>query len=315
MKKTVVTGGAGFIGSHLAEFLAENGHDVVILDNFRRNSLSSVPELTSRKNVSILDCSVLDKERVKSALIGAENVLHLAAIAGVSSYYSNPLQVLNVNILGTVNVLEACVATGVKQYIHFSTSEVYGSAANNAIESQPTGIGAVQDKRWVYATSKLTGEQFSLRYGEEYNFKVSAIRPFNVYGPRQTGEGAIRNFCKAAIGGEPLRIEGDGKDVRSWCYIDDFVGAVLRMLETDAANGKSFNIGNPYTALTTHQLAEKVIEINGGGVVERIPMPHVPIRERVPNIDLAREILGFDPVCDMNFGLAKTLEWTAQYDH
>ena len=148
-------------------------------------------------------------------------------------------------------MLEAARAAGVERFIYFSTSEVFGSAARDVTEEDPHGIGPVSDRRWVYATSKLAGEHFALRYGEEYGIAATCLRPFNIYGPRQTGEGAIANFCKAALRGDTLTVYGDGAAVRSWCFVSDMVDAVVGSLQRSEAAGQSFNIGNPDTGITT----------------------------------------------------------------
>jgi nucleoside-diphosphate-sugar epimerase len=236
-------------------------------------------------------------------------VIHLDAIAGVSSYYSMPLKTLQVNILGTVNMLEAAVAVCVKQVIYFSTSEVYGSNAMNVTEQDPHGIGPTSDKRWVYATSKLAGENFVLRYGEEYGFAATCLRPFNVYGPRQTGEGAISNFCIAALNKEQLTVYGDGSAVRAWCYVSDMVDAVVLALTRPESVGHSFNIGNPREAETTNGLARRVAALVPGSTIRRQPMDRAEVAVRLPRIDKARQLLGFEPSVDLDEGLKRTLAW------
>ncbi|MFT5123584.1 MAG: nucleoside-diphosphate-sugar epimerase [Kiritimatiellia bacterium] len=307
MKKILLTGGAGFIGTHIAERLVED-HELVLFDNYRRDSLSGLP-LAEHKNVTVLKGDVLRTDEVTAALQGVDRVIHLAAIAGVSSYYSMPLKVLQVNILGTVNLLEAAVKAGVKQFISFSTSEVYGSEARNVTEQDPHGIGPTSDKRWTYATSKLASENFVLRFGEEYGFHASCLRPFNVYGPRQTGEGAISNFCTAALKGEPLKVYGDGKAIRAWCYVSDMVDAVMLAMEKEAAAGQSFNIGNADTAVNTIELAEQVAALVPGATTEYESIDRAEVAVRVPNVDKARTLLGFEPKVGLVEGLQHTLDW------
>jgi nucleoside-diphosphate-sugar epimerase len=240
---------------------------------------------------------------------GAEAVVHMAAIAGVSSYYKEATRTLRVNIFGTVNVLEAMLRTGTRKMIDFSTSEVYGPRAENVNEECPHGIGPVSDKRWVYAVSKLASEHFAHRYGEEHGLLCSCVRPFNIYGPRQTGEGAVSNFCRSLLAGEPLTVCGDGDDVRAWCYVGDLVAAIVRILETPAAAGLSFNVGNPSAVVNTRQLADLLIRIHGGGTVARAEMKHTPVRLRSPDIGRARQVLGFEPRVGLEEGLRRTLQW------
>ena len=200
--RIVITGGAGFIGSHIAERLAGSA-DLVLFDSLRRNSLAST-DLASLPNVTLVEGDIRDKDLVLETIRGADAVLHLAAIAGVSSYYKEPETTLRVNIDGTANVVDAVVTAGVPRLVYLSTSEVHGPEAHDVTEESPCAIGPSSDRRWVYATSKLAGEHLVLRGGETHGFAATVLRPFNVYGPRQTGEGAIRNFCLAATSGENL---------------------------------------------------------------------------------------------------------------
>lgn len=306
--KIIITGGAGFIGTHLAERFAKD-NQVVLVDCFRRDSLSLAPHLRSIKNVSVITADVGDPSSLQGICDGADIVLHLAAIAGVSSYYKEPLLTLKTNILGTVNLLEEGVKAKVKQFVYFSTSEVYGSAALKVSESNPLTVGSVNDRRWVYSTSKIAGENFTLRYAEQYDFAASVVRPFNIYGPRQVGEGAISNFCRAAISGTPLKIYGAGTAVRAWCYVSDIVDAVESILSTKAAAGRVFNIGNPDAIETTLGLAQRIAKLAPGARIEHEKGEHSEVKERSPVIDAAREILDFTPKVDLDEGLKRTYEW------
>lgn len=305
--RVLVTGGAGFIGTHVAERLCSD-NEVVIFDNFRRDSLSVLP-LAEHTNVTVINGDVLDEGQLRAATNGADTVIHLAAIAGVSSYYSMPLKVLRVNILGTVKLLEAAVEAGVKTFVHFSSSEVFGADAANVREEDPCGIGPPTDKRWVYATSKLAGENFVLRYGEEYGFHATCLRPFNVYGPRQTGEGAISNFCRAALAGEPLTVYGDGCAIRAWCYVSDMVDAVVLALTAPGSSGKCFNIGNPHEIETTYGLARRVASLVAGATIQRREVQRAEVGVRMPCIANAASVLGYSPKVDLDDGLRRTLEW------
>lgn len=307
MKRVLITGGAGFIGTHIAERLVDD-HQLVLFDNYRRDSLSGL-SLAEHPNVTLVAGDVLELGDLQGAAEGADSIVHLAAIAGVSSYYQQPLKTLQVNILGTVNALDAAVSAGVDRFVHFSTSEVFGSAARNVTEEDPHGIGPTSDRRWVYATSKLAGEHFALRYGEEYGFGATSLRPFNVYGPRQTGEGAIANFCQAALKGEPLTVYGDGKAVRSWCYVSDMVDAVVAALRLDTATGQSFNIGNAETGVTTTELAELVTSIVPGSDIRYEQIDRAEVAERIPVIDKAKRLLDYEPKVGLEDGLRSTIDW------
>jgi nucleoside-diphosphate-sugar epimerase len=307
-KRILITGGAGFIGTHLAERFCPSS-EVVLLDSFRRDSLTWAPQLREQKSVRVVNADVLDPASLAPAFEGIDTVIHAAAIAGVSSYYGESLRTLHVNILGTVNVLNAAVKAGAKRYIQFSTSEIFGSNALWVDENAPAGIGAVTDRRWVYATSKLAGEHLALRTAETHGFGCTVVRPFNIYGPRQVGEGAISNFCRAAARGESLVVQGDGSAIRAWCFIEDFVNAVVRILEEEAAVGRVFNIGNPSEVETTIGLARRVAALSPGLKMRFEPGRGAEVRARVPVIEQARQVLKFEPRINLDEGLRRTLEW------
>lgn len=304
----LITGGAGFIGCHLARRLRDR-YKIIIFDSFHRDSLKFAPELRADDRISIVQGDVLDPSSLEQAMQGCSIVLHLAAIAGVSSYYAQALKTLQVNIFGTINVLDAALKTGVRRIIDFSTSEVYGADAERVNEESVHRIGPVSQRRWVYAVSKLVSEHFTLRYGEQHALLCTCVRPFNIYGPGQTGEGAIRNFAVSLLNGEPITIYGDGTDVRAWCYIDDFVDGILLILENPKTIGLSFNIGNPAEPVSTKALADLIIRAVGKGRVNYAASAHDSINYRSPDISRAKEMLGFSPKVSLCEGLAKSVEW------
>ncbi len=307
-RRVLLTGGAGFIGSHVAERLASD-HELVLFDDFRRNSLSQTEGLVDRDNVRVVRGDVLDPESLSEAMKGVDTVVHLAAIAGVSSYYTEPVRTLEVNLLGTVNVLKEAARQKVEKFVYFSTSEVFGSDAMFVDETVPCGIGPSSEPRWTYATSKLAGEQFTLRTAEQAGFRAVIVRPFNIYGPRQTGEGAISNFVSAALAKEPLVIHGDGTEVRAWCYVDDLVDALATMLEIELERNESFNIGNPHEIETTLGLARRVAAQIGEVPVKFEDVSRAPVRARVPDIRRAHRLLGFQPQVSLETGLSRTIDW------
>ena len=307
--KILITGGAGFIGSHLAQRLCGR-HRIVIFDNLRRDSLKGLPGLKNHPNVEFIKGDMLNNTQLSKALRGCRTILHLAAIAGVSSYYKEPAATLRVNLVGTVNLFEMCKNLNIKKFIYFSTSEVYGRNALNVNEESDYRIGPINDPRWCYAVSKVAGEHLAVRYGEEYAFKAFVVRPFNIYGPRQTGEGAISNFFKAAVHGRAMAVNGDGSPVRAWCYISDCVDAVQKMVENDKLPGGVFNIGNPRAACTTLELAKAVRKVVGMGVpIIYKEMRRTEIIVRVPDIKKAQRQLGFAPKISLEKGLGLTYEF------
>ena len=307
-RRLLVTGGAGFIGTHLVERLAGQA-EVVLFDNLRRNSLAYVPHLAEHPGVRVLAGDVLDPEAVDAALEGVDAVVHLAAIAGVSSYYQEPLRTLQVNLLGTVSLLERCAARGVGHFVHVSTSEIFGADALWVDEDANVSIGPLADSRWVYAISKLSSEQMVMHYAAKHGFRHTILRPFNVYGPRQTGEGAISNFLTALVEDRPLTVYNDGSPIRAWCYVSDFVDATVAALTVPAAAGEAFNIGNAREVETTLGLARRVAALREGGRIEFEVKERREVRSRVPVIGKARRLLGFEPRVDLDEGLRSTLDW------
>lgn len=308
-KKIFISGGAGFIGTALTRRLIEN-NEVVIFDNFHRDSISSTP-LTKDPRVSIIKGDVTDSTTIKKALIGCQFIIHLAAIAGVDTVIKNPVTTMKVSLIGTYNMLEAAIQQeNIERFIDFSTSEVFGTYAYRVKEGDSTTLGAVGEARWTYAISKLATEHLSFNYFKQYNLPAVAIRPFNIYGPGQVGEGAIHHFILKAIKGEDLIIHNDGGQIRSWCYIDDIVEAVMAALVKYEAVGNAFNIGNPRSTITIHNLAKEIVRLlNSKSKIKHVDWDFPDVELRIPNVDKAKSLLGFSPKIDLEEGLLKTIAW------
>ena len=305
----LITGGAGFIGSRLSERLADR-NQIVILDTLHRNALSEIG-LDRHPNVRLVRGDVRDASAVREAMRGATHVVHLASIAGVDTVMNRPFETMEVAIKGTFNALEAAVDAGtVRRFVDFSTSEVVGSYAFRVKEGDVTSLGAVGEARWTYAVSKLATEHLCNVVHRAKGLRTVAIRPFNIFGPGQVGEGAIHHFIVRALEGEPLVVHNDGDQIRAWCYIDDMIDGLLLALACDAAVGLTFNIGNPRTALTVHNLARLIVRLVGSSsAVEHVAWPHPDVELRIPDIGRAREVLGFEPRVDLEEGLARTIAW------
>ena len=305
----LITGGAGFIGSSLALELVEK-NKITILDNFHRNALHGTG-LETHKNVTIINGDVLDRHAVDRAMVDATHVLHLAAIAGVDTVLRRPTLTMRVNIIGTYNVLESAASRGkLESFIDFSTSEVFGAHAYKVHEGEATVLGAVGEARWTYAVSKLATEHMAITYHKEFGLPACSIRPFNIYGPRQVGEGAIHHFIVRALKGEDLSVHNDGSQIRAWCYVDDMLDGILRCLTSPEAPGHAFNIGNPRSTLTIYNLARDIINLSGSSSkVNFVEWNHPDVELRIPNIDKARRLLGFEPQVDLAEGLERTIKW------
>ena len=304
-----LTGGAGFIGSHLVERLIKHNH-LVVFDNYHRDALTRAG-LADSDRLKIIKGDVLDAEAVRAAVKGCDAVIHLASIAGVDTVLKHPVLTMKVSMLGTMNALEAAKETGTcKRFIDFSTSEVFGRYAYHVTEFDATTLGAVGEARWTYAVAKLATEHLAMNYEKEYGLPTCSIRPFNIYGPRQVGEGAIHHFIARALAGEPLSIHNDGSQIRAWCYVDDIVEGILQCLTRDEAVGHAFNIGNPRSTVTIYNLAREVVRLaSSGSPIQFVKWPHADVEIRVPSIDKAREILDFEPSIDLEEGLLRTIQW------
>ena len=309
-KRIFVTGGAGFIGTTLARRLVDE-NQVVAVDNLHRDALSGT-ELADHPNFSLHQVDVLDADAVRELAQGATHIVHCAAIAGVDTVLASPVRTMRVNMIGTYNVLEAAVATldSLERLVDFSTSEVFGTHAYNVREGAVSTIGSVGEARWTYAVSKLAGEHMAHAYHDELGVPTVTVRPFNVYGPCQIGGGAIRAFIEAALAGEDLIVRGDGSQIRAWCYVDDMVEAVLLSLQRPEAVGQSFNVGNPRSAVTIFDLAQRIKRLTGcSGEIRFAPLNYVDVELRIPNVEKAHELLGFDARVELDEGLEQTIAW------
>ena len=309
-KRVLITGGAGFIGTTLAKRLVD-ANEIVAVDNLHRDALTGTA-LAEHPNFTFHEGDVLDPDTLAGLVPGVTHLVHGAAIAGVETVIESPVRTMRVNVIGTYNVLEAAGATGplLERFVDFSTSEVFGTQAINVEEGHVTTTGSVGEARWTYAVSKLAGEHMTHAYHDELGLPTVTVRPFNVYGPGQIGGGAIRAFIEAALAGRDLTIHGDGSQIRAWCYVDDLVEALLACLERPEAVGQTFNVGNVRSTVTILDLAERIKRLTGcpGEIVFR-PLHYSDVEVRIPNVNKARELLGFEARVDLDEGLARTIAW------
>jgi UDP-glucose 4-epimerase len=309
-KRVFITGGAGFIGTTLAKELVDE-NTIVALDNMHRDALSGTP-LSEHPNFTLHQADLLDADAVRELAQGATHFVHCGAIAGVDTVLESPVRTMRVNVIGTYNALEAALATQdtLERFVDFSTSEVFGTHAFRVSEGQVSTIGSVGEARWTYAVSKLAGEHMAHAYHDELGLPTTTVHPFNVFGPGQIGGGAIRAFIEASLAGRDLTIHGDGSQIRAWCYVDDMVSGVLACLERPEAVGQAFNIGNPRSAVTIFDLAQRIKRLAGAsGDIVFEELTYADVELRIPNVEKAREQLGWTPKFELDDGLAKTIAW------
>ena len=307
-KKIFITGGAGFIASHIIEKLIDQ-NEVIIFDNLNRDSLG-LTNFSSHNNFRFIKGDVLDKDFLISSMSGADICVHAAAIAGIYSVGNKISHTMKVNLLGVYHALEGAITNNIERFIDFSTSETYGPFVYRGNEDKSASIGPVHEKRWIYAVSKLAGEHFAHAYGTDYGLNVVSVRPFNVYGPRQVGEGAIQQMINAAIQGRDITVFNEGTQIRSWCYVEDFVSALLATMQAEQAKGEIFNIGNPQATTTIFGLAETIIRFtNSSSKIVYKPHPGPEVEVRVPDINKAKKLLKFFPKVGLEEGLRHSIDW------
>jgi len=309
-KNILITGGAGFIGSHLAERLVD-GNQVIAYDNLHHNALKST-KLIRHKNFTLVKGDILDTDKLRKAIDSCHIVIHAAAIAGVENVINSPYKTLEVNLQGTHNLLEAIngKSKNLKRFVFLSTSEVYGPFVYHAEESGMTTQGQVGQQRWSYAVSKTAGEHWTYAYFKRFGLPVVIIRPFNIYGPRQVGESAISKFSVASVEGKPLTIFGNGHQIRSWCYIDDFIDGVIASIDKKSAIGEIYNIGNPDATVTVSELAKMIKTISrSNSQIISIKRNYPDVELRIPSIEKAQKELHYSPRVDLAQGLKKTIAW------
>ena len=305
----LVTGGAGFIGSHLVEALLRRGEAVVVLDNFASGRRANLDAAFAARQPGapapeFLEGDVRDRAVVRRALSGVTHVLHQAALGSVPRSVEDPHTTHEVNATGTLNLLIEARDAGVRRFVYASSSSVYGDSPTlPKIETMPTA------PRSPYAISKLTGEQFCQVFASLYGFETVALRYFNIFGPRQDPASqyaaVIPKFMTAAIAGEPATVHGDGRQSRDFTYIDNCVQANLKACEAPGAAGLACNIACGASA-TLLEILEQIASIIG----HRVPPRHGPdragdVKHSLASIDLARARLGYEPTVDLAEGLRR----------
>jgi len=305
--KVVITGGAGFIGSHIAEYWAEQGADVHIVDNLRSGYEKNFAHL---EGVTFLNGSITDRSIVEKAMEGADYVHHLAALISVPESVLNPRLCVEINIQGLLNVLEAARDNNVKKLIHISSAAVYGDSPVS-----PKSVRMRPVPKTPYGITKLDGEYYLSLFTREYGMKTTSLRCFNVFGPRQDPNSqyaaAIPMFIQKALLGEDIIIYGDGKQTRDFVYVKDVVHANILAVKSDIPDGV-FNVGCE-RIISINELAELIIEITGSKsrIVFR-PERLGDIKHSIASIVETKDALGYEPQFELIDGLKLTIEYFAR---
>ena len=305
--KILITGGAGFIGSHLAEHLLEAGHEAVIIDNLWTGKLANIAEIQNHDRLRLVVDTILNEPVMNELISGIDHIYHLAAAVGVRKIMDNPVETLDVNVKGTEVVLRLANRFKKKVFIA-STSEIYGNHMEHDLSEDDNRVmGTVKKRRWAYACSKTLDEFLALAYFDEKKLPVVIGRLFNTVGPRQIGQYGmvLPNFVQSALLGKPITVYGDGTQSRSFTHVNDVVKTIIRLMDEPAAEGEIFNVGND-TEVTINELAQKVKEMSGSNSeIEHIPYEKAygpgfeDMKRRCPNIEKIRKLIGFNPSYDL----------------
>ena len=305
IQRILVTGGAGFLGSHLCQRLVEQGHDVLCLDNFFTSQKSNVAHLLDQPNFELIRHDI-----TRPIWLEVDQIYNLACPAAPGHYQHNPIKTIKTSFLGAMHVLGMAKRCGAR-VLQASTSEVYGDPeVHPQVESYRGAVNPI-GPRACYDEGKRAAETLCFDYRRRHQIPVVVVRIFNTYGPRMHPYDGrvVSNFIRQALAGEPLTIYGDGSQTRSFCYVDDLVEGLLRAMQVAEEFPGPVNLGNP-EEFTIAQLARLVIELTGSSSpVERRPAPEDdPVRRR-PDISLARKVLSWEPTTPLEEGLRRTIQW------
>jgi len=315
--KILITGGAGFIGSHLAEKLLERGHEVFIIDNLWTGKLANIGKIQNHKKFHLVVDTILNESVMNELIFKVDHIYHLAASVGVKNIMDHPVETLDINVKGTETVLR--LANRFKKKILIaSTSEVYGKHVEHAVsEDDDRVMGSVKKRRWAYACSKTLDEFQALAYFDEKKLPVVIGRLFNTVGPRQTGQYGmvLPSFVQSALLGKPISVYGDGTQSRSFAHVNDVVQAITKLMDEPAAEGEIFNVGND-TEVTINELAQKIREMTGSdSEIEHIPYEKAygpgfeDMKRRCPNIEKVRTLIGFEPSYDLTSMIQSVIDY------
>ena len=318
--KKLITGGAGFIGSHLAEKLLDLGHEVYVIDNLWTGELKNLEKSRNNRKFHLVVDTILNESVMNELIFKVDHIYHMAAAVGVRNIMDHPVETLDINVKGSETVLRLTNRFKKKIFIA-STSEVYGKHLDHSLSEDDNRVmGSVKKRRWAYACSKTLDEFMALAYYDEKKLPVVVGRLFNTVGPRQTGQYGmvLPTFVQSALLGKPITVFGDGTQTRSFTHVKDVVNALTRLMDEPKAEGDIFNIGNDHE-ITINELAEKVKAMTGSdSEIEHIPYEKAygpgfeDMERRCPNIDKVKKLVGFKPERDLDAIVQDVIDYFKQ---
>lgn len=305
MKRVLITGGAGFLGSHLSERLLEQGHEVLCLDNFFTGSKSNIRHLLDNPNFELIRHDV-----TLPFYIEVDEIFNLACPASPVHYQKNPVQTNKTSVHGAINMLGLAKRTGAKIF-QASTSEVYGDPTVHPQTEEYCGSVNPIGPRACYDEGKRCAETLFFDYNRQYDLDIRVGRIFNTYGPRMHPKDGrvVSNFIMQALNGDPITLYGDGSQTRSFCFVDDLIEVIIRFMDAEKGTTGPINIGNP-NEFTIKQLAELTLELTGSrSELITNPLPQDDPTQRCPDISKAKKILDWEPTIELEEGLKKTIQY------
>tara|TARA_B100001778_G_scaffold324276_1_gene318430 strand:- start:59 stop:988 length:930 start_codon:yes stop_codon:yes gene_type:complete len=303
----LITGGAGFVCSHLADTLFEKNHDLILLDNLLTGNKNNIEHLLNHKNVNFIQHDVQDHIDISEEI---DFIFHFASAASPIAYQENPVNTLKAGSIGTINTLGLAKVKNAA-YLLASTSEIYGDPEVSPQSEEYWGNVNPNGERSMYDEAKRFAEAATATYSRTYNLQTKVVRIFNTYGPRmQLNDGrVVTNFIVQALKGEDITVYGDGSQTRSFSYVQDTVNGIVSLMESE--HNDVFNIGNP-TEITINELASKIIEItNSNSKLINKDLPQDDPKQRKPDITKAKTLLNWEPKVKLEDGLTKTVDWVS----
>ena len=313
-QKILILGGLGFIGAALVRHYHITNYITIVDKIGYENSVLKLMSL-DLTNITIYKMDITNKKDFLNVGTDYDYIINVSALLGIKKVTVESIQTILTNLKCAENSLNlASKQSNLKKYITFSTSEIYGNTSDNATEHDPAIIGCISEPRWCYAASKITADHLTSAYHREYGIPVIIIRPFNIFGEYRKGSNASKSLLTKMLNNDDVYVDGDGKQLRAWCYIDDFILGVTKAIESNYVC-EVFNIGNPHNQLTIFELAKlikKLVKSKSKIEITNLFVPDIQLR-RV-SIDKARNLLGYEPKISLIEGIERMIKWNKAHE-